>query len=81
MVHLYETMKNFLLDFDYHIAVYENKIHVFNYVDIVKLTDKEIVLAMPSFSLVLRGENFAVKRLEKREILVEGRISNVGFQR
>lgn len=80
-MHLYETMKNFLLDFDYHIAVYENKIHIFNYVDIVKLTNTEIVLTMDKFSLVLIGENFAVKRLEKREILIEGIINSVGFQR
>ena len=74
-------MKNFLCDFDYHIAIYEEKIHVFNYVDIVKLTDREIVLAMPSFSLVLKGENFPVKRLEKREILVEGYLEDMRFSR
>lgn len=81
MLHLYETMKNFLCDFDYHIAIYEEKVHIFNYVDIVKLTDKEIVLAMPTFSLVLKGENFAVKRLEKREILIEGILNEVRLQR
>lgn len=80
-MHLYETMKNFLCDFDYHIAIYENRIHVFNYVDIIKLTDKEIILSMPSFSLVLIGENFAVKQLLKREILIEGTLNDVRFSR
>lgn len=80
-VHLYKTMKNFLLDFDYYIDIYEEKIHVFNYIDIVKLTDTEIILAMPSFTLHLVGEHFAVKRLEKREILIEGKLDNVGFLR
>ena len=70
MLHLYETMKNFLCDFDYHIAIYEETIHIFNYVDIVKLTDKEIVLAIPNFSLILKCENFSLKRLEKIEILI-----------
>ena len=52
-MHLYKTMKNFLLDFDYYIDIYEDKIHVFNYTDIVKLTDTEITLTMPSFTLFL----------------------------
>ena len=80
-MHLYKTMKNFLMDFDYYIDLYENKIHVFNYVDIEKLTDTEIVLAMPSFTLSLIGTSFVVKRLEKREILLEGEIQDVRFTR
>ena len=80
-MHLYKTMRNFLLDYDYYIDLYEKNIHVFNYIDIVKLTDTEIILTLPSFSLVLKGENFVVKRLEKREILVEGFLEDMRFQR
>ena len=80
-MHLYKTMKNFLLDFDYYIDIYEDKIHVFNYTDIVKLTDTEITLTMPSFTLFLEGEHFVVMRLEKREILIHGILDNVRFSR
>ncbi len=79
--HLYKTMKNFLFDFNYYIDIYENKIHVFNYIDILKLNDQEIILAMPSFTLTIKGEHFAVKRLEKREILIDGILHQVGFSR
>lgn len=74
-------MKNFLMDFDYYIDIYEEKIHVFNYIDIKKLTDTEIILAMPSFTLILQGISFVVKRLEKREILIEGTLEDVRFVR
>lgn len=80
-MHLYKTMKNFLMDFDYYIDIYEEKIHVFNYIDIEKLTDTEIILAMPSFTLALKGISFVVKRLEKREILIEGTLEDVRFTR
>ena len=43
-MHLYKTMRNFLLDFNYYIDIYENKIHVFNYIDILKLNNEEIKL-------------------------------------
>ena len=74
-------MKNFLMDFDYYIDIYEEKIHVFNYIDIEKLTSTEIILAMPSFTLTLKGVSFVVKRLEKREILIEGALEDVRFTR
>lgn len=74
-------MRNFLLDFHYYIDIYENKIHIFNYTDILKLTDSEVIFAMPDFTLSLHGEHFVVKRLEKREILMEGVLSDVRFQR
>lgn len=78
-MHLYKTMRNFLLDFDYYIDIYEQMIHVFNYVDILKLNDHEVKLAMPSFTLLITGHDFSVKRLEKREILLEGNLENVRF--
>lgn len=80
-MHLYKTMKNFLMDFDYYIDIYEEKIHIFNYIDIDKLTEEEIVLSMPNFTLSLNGTSFVVKRLEKREILIEGKIEEVRFKR
>ncbi len=80
-MHLYKTMKNFLMDFDYYIDLYENKIHVFNYTDILKLTDEEVLLAMPLFTLHLKGNQLRVKQLEKREILLEGMIEQVNFKR
>lgn len=78
-MHLYKTMKNFLMDFDYYIDIYENKIHIFNYTDILKLKDNEIVLVMPDFTLNINGNSFVVKKLEKREILIEGNLLDLRF--
>lgn len=78
-MHLYKTMKNFLMDFDYYIDIYENKIHIFNYTDILKLKDNEIVLVMPDFTLNINGNCFVVKKLEKREILIEGNLLDLRF--
>lgn len=72
-------MKNFLMDFDYYIDIYANKIHVFNYIDILKLNDSEIKLLMPTFTLLITGHDFTVKQLEKREILLEGTLEQVRF--
>ena len=80
-MHLYKTMKNFLMDYDSYLDFYANKIHIFNYTDILKLNAEEIVLALPEFTLTLKGKDFVVKQLEKREILIEGTIEMVEFTR
>jgi hypothetical protein len=71
-MHLYKTIENFLLDFDYYINIYENKIHIFNFIDILKLNEQEIRLSIKDFILEINGNNFTVKKLEKKEILIEG---------
>lgn len=80
-MHLYKTIKNFLMDYDSYLDFYDHKIHVFNYTDILKLNAEEIVLALPEYTLTLKGKDFVVKQLEKREILIEGTIETVEFTR
>lgn len=80
-MYLYKTMRNFLLDFNYYIDIYENNFHVFNYLDILKLNNEEIILAMPEFTLILKGNNLVVKRLEKREILISGNLIKMEFSK
>lgn len=69
---LLNHVRGFLIDEEYYIDIYENKIHVFHYIDILKLQDEEIILQMSDFKLVLKGVNFRVSRLENREILISG---------
>lgn len=78
---LINRVRNFLVDQNYYIDIYENKVHIFHYVDIIKLQDEEIVLQMDGFQIVLTGANFRVGRLENREILISGIIENLKFVR
>lgn len=78
-MHLYKTMKNFLIDFDYYIDIFKDKIHVFGFIDIEKLNSEEIILKMPLFTLKIKGNNFVVKILEKKEILIEGEVVNMEY--
>ncbi len=80
-MHLYKTMRDFLMDKDYYIDIFEKYIHVFNYVDIIKLESNKIIITMDGFNLEIDGTDLVVKRLEKKEILIEGVVLKVGFIR
>lgn len=78
---LVNKVRSFLVDQNYYIDIYEDNIHIFHYIDIMKLQNEEIILQMDGFRLILIGENFRVKRLENREILVSGLLKNLVFER
>ncbi len=74
-----KNLENFLKDQDYYIDMYKNTLHVFNYEDLINLTDKEIKLKLKDFTLEIKGENLIVKAMEAREILIKGKIFEVKF--
>lgn len=78
---LRSQVRNFLIDKDFYIDIYEENIHIFHYVDVLKLEEQEIELQMDGFVITLQGENFRVKGLEKEEILITGKLENLTIKR
>lgn len=78
-MHLYKTMKSFLLDQDYYIDMWGNFIHVYGLVDIETLGEKQITLILEKFKLNIKGLNFRVLKLTKEEILIEGILEGVSI--
>jgi len=80
-MHLTNKVRSFLIDQNYYIDIYDGTIHVFHYIDILKLHDEEIILQMEEFKLIIKGANFRVKRLENREILISGILDYLKLER
>lgn len=78
-MHIKDTLINFLYDKDYFISIYDTYIHVFNYRDLVSLTSILIVLKMDKFSLEIKGEDLFITKMMPNEILIKGKIKNVGI--
>ena len=75
------NLKNFLLDQDYYIDIFNNNFHVYQYVAITHLSSKLIKLKLENFSLEIEGEELSVVSMDKKEILIKGIINNVRFMR
>ena len=78
-MHIKDTLINFLYDKEYFISIYDTYIHVFNYKDLVSLTSKLIVLKMNKFILEIKGDDLFITKMMPNEILIKGRIKNVGI--
>jgi len=76
-----ENIKTFLYDKKYSINIYENNIHIYNYLDLVELTDTRITLKVEEFDLQITGEGLHVARMAERELIVKGTLHDVRFIR
>ena len=75
-----ENLINFLYDKNYFITIYQKHIHIFNYKDLIMLTEKKIVLSLENFELEIKGEDLYITKMLPNELLVKGIVKNVGFK-
>ena len=76
-----ENVRNYLYDKEYFIDLFPEGIHVFHYLDMLKLTDTEIDLRMDDFILKIVGEELRVSKMNKEEIYIAGNIISLELER
>lgn len=76
-----DNVRNYLYDKEYFIDIFESGIHVFRYLDLLKLTDTEINLQMEDFVLKIKGTALRVSKMNKEEIFMVGSISSLELER
>ena len=76
-----KNLKNFLLDQDYYIDIFNNCIHVYYYEELITLTDTLIELKLKEFNLIIEGNNMIISNMDNHEILIKGLINSMRFIR
>ena len=59
--------------------IYDNYIYVFNYEKLITLTSVLIILKLDNFNIEIKGTNLVITKMMPSEILIKGKIKNVGF--
>ena len=78
-LHFRDSFKNFLFDLSEFITIYDNHLHVFNYVKLNKLSETEIILSFDKMKLIINGVSLKIKQMTKQELLINGKILKVEF--
>ena len=73
------NLRNFLEDKNYYIDIFDDKIHAFNYIKLLRLSNLQINIKFEKFILEIKGDNLKIKQMNNTEILVSGTIENLGF--
>ena len=78
-MHIKDNLINFLYDKNYFINIYEEYIHVFNYVELISLASNKIILKLENFKLIINGQELFITKMIPNEILIKGSINSVEF--
>lgn len=78
-MHIKDNLINFLYDKKYFINIYDNYIYIFNYEKLITLTSVLIILKLDNFNIEIKGTNLVITKMMPSEILIKGKIKNVGF--
>ena len=77
-MHLSEYLKNFLYDKNYFITMYENFLYIYNFQEIITLTNELIMLSIENFKIKITGSDLKIKKINSSELLIEGNIISIG---
>ncbi|MCM1371069.1 MAG: YabP/YqfC family sporulation protein [Clostridium sp.] len=76
-MNLINGIRNYVLDDEFQIRVFKDKVNILNYKDIGHFDSDKVVVNYIDGSLVIKGDNLVVSRLMNDEILICGYIKSL----
>lgn len=77
---MFNNIRNYLEDNNWRIHIYNGKINIVNYIDIITLEDNRISIKYEKGTIVIKGKNLSVNKMLDSEILITGTINSVEFE-
>ena len=78
MLNIKHTIIDFLYDKNYFITIYENFLYIYNFQEIITLTNELIMLSIENFKIKITGSDLKIKKINSSELLIEGNIISIG---
>ena len=78
MLNIKNTIIDFLYAKNYFITMYENFLYIYNFQEIITLTNELIMLSIENFKIKITGSDLKIKKINSSELLIEGNIISIG---
>ena len=78
MLNIKNTIIDFLYDKNYFITMYESFLYIYNFQEIITLTNELIMLSIENFKIKITGSDLKIKKINSSELLIEGNIISIG---
>lgn len=75
-----DNLRNYINDNNWRINIYNKKINIVNYIDIITLEDTRISIKYQNGILVIKGEGLSVNKMLDNEILITGDIKTLELE-
>ena len=74
---MFNKLVKYLKNDEYLISLSNTFIHVINYKSIMSLNNNRVELMLDNKVLIITGEDFIIEKMEKSEMRVKGKITNI----
>lgn len=74
---MFRDLTDIIRDNELKITVYENKVDINNYEDILVFEDNQILIKVKNKIVKIKGENLFITKLENKEVLIKGIIKSI----
>lgn len=71
---IYNKIRSYILEEKFEIKLGSHYVNIVNYIKIIKIEPKEIVIEIPSRIIRIIGSNMAIQKLLSDEVLIIGNI-------
>ena len=78
---LINNIRSFLLEDDFEVRIYKNKVNIVNYDSIGHFDSNKIIVYYNSGTIAIKGENLVVSKLLNDEVLITGVIQNIELRK
>lgn len=75
-----DNLRGYINDNSWRINIYDKKVNIVNYVDIIILEDNRISVKYQNGIIIIRGNNLSVNKLLENEMLVTGDIKSIELE-
>lgn len=77
MIYLINKFKNYLSDSKLKIIIYDNKINIVNYLDIIEIEKNKMIIKSFDKNIIIIGTDMFLKKLQDDELLIIGNINKL----
>lgn len=74
---LWKPIEDYIEDREFHFDVFDDRIHVVNYLEILSVGDEKIIILGPHQKIYLYGSSFSLSKLFDQELLIDGKLLKV----
>ena len=74
------NLREFILDNEFRISIYKNKINILNYSEIDHFDDSKIIVRFSDGTVIIKGNNLIISKLLDDELLISGNVISLEFK-
>lgn len=77
---MYSTLKDYIMENEFCIHIFEDRINIVNYICIYEFDDNSIIIKYKNGIINIKGKDLTVCKLLNNEILIGGKIEKIEFR-